>query len=87
MTNVLLEIFFADRDTSVELAIRPVSIVLTSPYDVIEHRHEDISSLECSGSPILFMNCWTSWTSSNVVNPGKTFHSNSIGSASIVSKI
>ena len=41
---------------------------------------------DCSGSPILFMNFWTSWTSSNVENPGKIFHSNSIGSPSILSK-
>ena len=31
-------------------------------------------------------NSWTSVQSSNVVNPGKIFHSNSIGSPSILSK-
>ena len=31
-------------------------------------------------------NSWTLVQSSNVVNPGKIFHSNSIGSPSIVSK-
>ena len=41
----------------------------------------------CSGSPILFMNCWPSWTNCNAVNPWKIFHSNSIGSPSILSKI
>ena len=32
-------------------------------------------------------NSWTLWQSCNVVNPGKIFHSNSIGSPSIVSKV
>ena len=41
----------------------------------------------CAGSLILFMNLWTSSTSCNVVNPGKIFHSNSIGSPSTVSKV
>ena len=39
---------FANEDTSVELAIHSVSLFL-SPYDVIEHRHEDNSSLELLG--------------------------------------
>ena len=34
----------------------------------------------------LDMNSWTLLQSCNVVNPGKMFHSNSIGSPSIVSK-
>ena len=34
----------------------------------------------------LVSNFWTSVQSSNVVNPGKIFHSNSIGSPSILSK-
>ena len=33
------------------------------------------------------MSFWTSWTSCNVVDPGNTFHSNSIGSPSNVSKV
>ena len=41
----------------------------------------------CAGSAISFMNFGTSSTSSNVVNPGKLFHSNSIGSPSMVSKV
>ena len=32
-------------------------------------------------------NSWTSVQSTNVVNPGKIFHSNSIGSPSILSKV
>ena len=31
-------------------------------------------------------NSWTVWPSCTVVNPGKMFHSNSIGSPSILSK-
>ena len=46
-----------------------------------------IRAWNCSGSPILLMNFWTSWTSCKVVDPVKIFHSNSIGSLSIVSKI
>ena len=41
----------------------------------------------CVGSSILFMNSWTLSTSFNVVNPVKIFHSNSIGSPSIVSNV
>ena len=36
----------AKKDTSVELAIHFFSLSLVLPYDVIEHRHEDKSSLE-----------------------------------------
>ena len=46
-----------------------------------------IRPLNCDGSPILVMNSWTLMMSCNVVNPGKIFHSNSIGSPSIVSKV
>ena len=46
-----------------------------------------IRPLNCSGgSLILDMNSWTLLQSGNVVNPGKIFHSNSIGSPSIVFK-
>ena len=45
-----------------------------------------IRTWNCSGSLILFMNSWTLATC-NVVNPGKIYHSNSIGSPSIVSKV
>ena len=46
-----------------------------------------IRPVNCDGSPILVMNSWTLLTSYNVVSPGKIFHSNSIGSPSIVSKV
>ena len=32
-------------------------------------------------------NSWTLWQSCHVVNPGKRFHSNSIGSPSILSRV
>ena len=38
-------------------------------------------------SPDLNNNSWTSWLSCNVLNLGKIFHSNSIGSPSIMSKV
>ena len=46
-----------------------------------------IRPLNCDGSPILVMNSWTLLMSCNVVNPGKIFHSNSIGSPSTMSKV
>ena len=46
--QVLLE-FFANGDTSVELAMHSRFMVFISPYDVIEHRHEDNSFLELFG--------------------------------------
>ena len=47
-----------------------------------------ICPLNCSGDSLnLDMNSWTSFQSCNEVNPGKIFHSNSIGSPSIVSKV
>ena len=62
-------------------------IVFNSPYYVIEHRHEDISSLELFGFAFFVhelldfvdeLQCSESW---------EIFHSNSIGSPSIVSKV
>ena len=47
-----------------------------------------IRPVKSSGStPIFDSNSWTSRTSCNEVNPGKIFHSNSVGSPSIVSKV
>ena len=87
MTSVLLENLFANIGTSVELPITILFIVCISPYDVIEHRHEDNSSLELFWFAHFVHDFWTSLTSSNVENPGKIFHSNSIGSPSIVSSV
>ena len=47
-----------------------------------------IRPVNSSGFSLIFdMNSWTLLQSCNVVNPGKIFHSNSIGSPSIVSKV
>ena len=47
-----------------------------------------IRPVNFSGSSLnLDSNSWTLWQSCNVVNPGKIFHSNSIGSPSIVCKV
>ena len=46
-----------------------------------------IRPLNFSGVTLnLDSNSWTLWQSCNVVNPGKIFHSNSVGSPSILSK-
>ena len=46
-----------------------------------------IRPVKSSGSVLIFdKNSWTLLQSCNVVNPRKIFHSNSIGSPSIVSK-
>ena len=78
---------FANKDTSVELAIHSCSLSLLPHMMSLNIDMKIIRPWNCSGSPILFMNFWTSWTSCNVVNPVKTFHSNSSGSPSIVSKV
>ena len=78
---------FANRDIRVELAIHSVSLSLYLHMMSLNIDMKIFRPWNCSGSPILFMNFWTSWTICNVVNPGKIFHSNSIGSPSIVSKV
>ena len=77
---------FANRDTSVKLAIHSVSLSLLLHMMSLNIDMKVIRPWSCSGSPYLLLNFWTSRTSCNVVNPGKMFHSNSIGSPSIVSK-
>ena len=86
MTNVLLEIFFR-IETSVESAIHSFSLSLFHHAMSLNIDMKMIRPWNCSGSPTLLMNFWTSRTSSIVVNPGKIFHSNSIGSPSIVFKV
>ena len=78
---------FANRDTSVELAIHSVSLSLFHHLMSLNIDMKIIRPWNCSGSPILLMNFWTSRTSSNVENPVKIFHSNSIGCLSIVSNV
>ena len=47
-----------------------------------------IRPVNSSGFSLIFdMNSWTLLQSCNVVNPGKTFHSNSISSPSIASTV
>ena len=78
---------FAKKDTSVALAIHSCSLSVVHHVMSLNIDMKIICPLNCDGSPILGMNFWTSRTSCNVVNPGKIFHSNSIGSPSIVSKV
>ena len=73
MTNVLLEIFFANKDTDVELAIHSFSLSLIHHMMSLNIDMKIIRPWNCAGSPILFMNFWTNWKSCNVVNPGKYF--------------
>ena len=69
MSNVLLEIFFANKDTSVALAIHSCSLSSIHHIMSLNIDMKIIRRLNCAGSPILFMNLWTSSTSCNVVNP------------------
>ena len=74
----------ANKDTSVE-SFR--LIVFTSPYRVIEHRHEDNSSLELFGFAHFVHELWDFLDELQWSDSWEIFHSNSIGSPSIVSKI
>ena len=78
---------FANKDPFVMLAIHSSS--LSSVHHVMSLNIDMtlIRPWNCAGSLILFMNFWTSSTSCNVMNPWNIFHSNSIGSPSIVSKV
>ena len=78
---------FANKDTSVALAIHSCSLSLIHHMMSLNIDMKIIRPWNCAGSLILFMNFWTSSTSCNVVHPVKRFHSNSIGSPSIVSKV
>ena len=62
---------FANRDTSVELALHSRSLSSDPHMMSLNIDMKIIRPLNCSGSPILLMNFWTSRTSTNVVNPGK----------------
>ena len=76
--------FFAISDTSVALAIHSCSLSVDPPYDVIEHRHEDNSYLEL----FWFAHFVHELLDFGDVQRGESweiFHSNSIGSPSIVS--
>ena len=86
MTNVLLRIFLQIQ-TQMWHNNTFLFIVCNSSYDVIEHRHEDYSSLELVWVAHFVhelldfldeLQCSESW---------EIFHSNSIGSPSIVAKV
>ena len=62
---------FANEDASVEGAIVAVSLTLLHHMTPLNTDTKIIRPWNCSGSPILLMSCWTSWTSCNVVNLGK----------------
>ena len=62
---------FANRDTSLESAIHSVSLSLFHHMMSLNIDMKIIRRWNCSGSPILLMNFWTSRTSCNVMNPGK----------------
>ena len=74
-------------DTSVESAIHSASLSSVPHMMSLNIDVKIIRPWDYSGSPILLMNFGTSRTSSNALNPGKIFHSNSIGSPSIVSNV
>ena len=77
----------ANKVKSVALAMHSRSLSSDPHMISLNIDMKIIRPWKCSGSPILVMNSWTLSTSCNVVNPGKIFHSNSIGSPSIVSKV
>ena len=68
---------FANRDTSLELAIHSLSLSSLIHHMVsLNIDMKMIRPWNCYGSPILFMDFWTSWTSCNAADPGKISHSN-----------
>ena len=88
MTNVLLEIFFANTVTSVALAMHSRSLSSDPHIMSLNIDMKIIRPVNSSDCTLIFdMNSWTLYQSCNVVNFGKIFHSNSIGSPSIVSKV
>ena len=78
---------FANKDTNVALAMHSRSLSSDLHMMSLNIDMKISRPLNCDGSPILVMNSWTLMMSCNVVDPGKIFHSNSIGSPSIVSKV
>ena len=78
---------FANRDTSVALAIHSVLLSLFPHMMSLNIDMKIIRPWNSSGFSLIFdKSPWTLLQSCNVVNPGKICHSNSIGSPSIVSK-
>ena len=71
MTNVLLEIFLQTKTQLWNWQYIPFHWLLIHHMVSKNIDMKIIRPWNCSGSPILFMNFWTSWTFCNVVNPGK----------------
>ena len=83
MINVLLEIFFANKDTSVALAIHFCSLSLFHQMMSLYIDTKIIRPWNFAGSPILFMNSWIV-DELQCSECWEIFHWNSIGSPSIV---
>ena len=88
MTIVLLQISLR-RKRRVEHLPRILFLLSLDPHEMSLNIDMKITRpVDFSGVTLnLDRNSWTLWQSCNVVNPGKIFHSNSIGSPSILSKV
>ena len=62
---------FANRDTSVAFAMYSRSLSVDLHVMSLNIDMKIVRPWNCAGSPILFMNSWTSSTGCNLVNPGK----------------
>ena len=88
MTSVLLKIF-SHREKRAEHLIRILFELSLDPHEMsLNIDMKMIRPVIFSGVTLnLDSNSWTLLQSCNVVNPEKIFHSNSIGSPSILSKV
>ena len=87
MTIFLVKIFL-HRSKRVERLIHIRAYSLERHEMSLNIDMKIVRPVKSSGCMLMFdMNSWTLKQSCNVVNPGKIFHSNSIGSPSIVSKV
>ena len=79
---------FAYRETSRAFDSHSFSLSIDHHEMSLNIDMKIILPVKFSGvSSNLNSNSWTSWLSCNVLNPGKIFHSNSIGWPSILSKV
>ena len=87
MTIVLLRIFLKKRETSWALDLHSFSLSF-DPHEMLLNIDMKMTRPVNFSGVTLNLNgsSWTLWLSCNVLNPGKMFHSNSIGSPSILSK-
>ena len=87
MTIVLLQILLHRETRGWRLALHSLSLS-SDPHEMsLNIDMKLIRPVIFFGSALnLDSNSWTLLQSCNVVNPGKIFHSNSIGSSSILSK-